>query len=951
MKPYEAYFRDDTERAYSQLGKVYIDSSNRIWTCSKAGALTFWSGEQDTFVTIDGIVDASCIIEYDAGKYYVGSFTRGLYDLSFSDLDDYAVQNMVSGFGVYQIKVQDRRDILLATTRGVKRYNGEISDMYSSLSDLHISDIIEHQNKLWISSFSDGLYVEAGADSLRRYAGLPADLRIQDIHLDSKSRLWISSYSDGLFLIENESISHFAYDPLDDKSINYNDVLTIYEDWQGNIWFGTDGGGASYIRSRPKPIYAVTNAMLQFRANVDVPRAISTDRTGRIWIGTSGKGLTAIKADLSSLDHYNSRADHDLYKIPSDRIMSLYHDEEDNLWIGTQEGGLLYKSAAQTQITTIDHEYLQGTTIWDIHPADTDHLWLCTRSNGLMLYHIETGAVERYSSHTGHLDDDNIRTIISGSRSGEFICGSEGGVITLIDYPSLHFAKLELGQPIRSVKSLCLIENELWIGTSQDGIVIHDRIKAESHILNQTNGLPNHVIYSIIPHKDEYVWISTNKGIAQIHRDYHRPDVLNQTFSTSDGLVSKEYNTGAYHIDDRGIIYFGGLDGVNWFDPSKMLKDLEPIDLALLEIIITHSDGQKHISIYDKACIDLSYKDRDFQIKYSMLDFTNMEEREYMYRLEGLNEEWINNGSNELVNFSNVPPGDYQFLLKSKNHDGVWNRVPVNISIHIEPAFWQTVWFRLLVIAALLYALWSSYRMRLNQVRNRAALQNQLARSEAKALKSQMNPHFLFNSLNAIDHYILNNDKATASDYLSKFSKLIRRILDFSDVSLISMEQELEILELYVKMEQLRFPGKFEYEFSIDPALNTQMIKIPPLILQPFVENAIWHGLLYLGEPGVLSVRVAKVDQHIVCTIDDNGIGREKSEQLRTATATKRKSHGISITQERMRLNNQLFNLGGSIEIKDKCDINKIAVGTQVLIELPYDASLIKDSAHAASQL
>jgi len=946
---YEAYFKDDTKSAYSQLGRIFIDSHNRMWSCMKNGALTLWSAERDTFSTIIGISDASYIMEYESGKYYVGSFSEGLYELKFSDITDYEVVNRASGFGVYQIHLRNSGGMLLATTSGVKIYDGYISEVFPLLSNMHISDIIEWKDELLISTFSHGLYSSSNMNDVYQYADLPKDLRIQDIHSDSKSRLWIATYSDGLFKIENGYVSRFINDPLDHKSINYNDILTIFEDHQENMWFGSDGGGTSYVKSYAKPIYSVTSAMLRFEAEVDVPRAISTDRDRKIWIGTSGKGLTAVMPDLSEIVHYSSSAEHEVFRIPIDRIMSLLHDESDNLWIGTQEGGLLYKSADQPKIISINQDILKGSTIWDIHLADADHLWLCTRSRGLLLYHVATGQVEMYNSDSGHIDDNNIRTIINGEVAGEFICGSENGIITVIDYPTRQFTKLELGQQmISSVKSLCSMKEQLWIGTSQHGIVIYDRSNSDSYVLNHANGLPNNMVYSIIPH-NEYVWITTNKGVAQIYRDFLRPNVLNQIFSTSDGLVSKEYNTGAYHIDDRGTLYFGGLDGVNWFDPNKMLKDLRPVQLSLLEIIITRSIGQDHIPIYDKAEIELSYKDRDFQVKYSTLEFTNVEEREYLYQLVGLNKDWINNGSSELVNFSNVPPGDYQFLLKSKNHDGVWNRVPIQIAIHIEPAVWQTLWFRLLVVATVVYAIWHTYRMRLNQIRATADLQNQLAKSEAKALKSQMNPHFLFNSLNAIDHYILNNDKATASIYLTKFSKLIRCILDFSDVPLISLDQELEILELYVMMEQLRFPRKFEFKFTVDSLSNTQMIKIPPLILQPFVENAIWHGLLFLNEPGFLSITVSKNKRDIICTIDDNGIGRLKSAQLRTAKSTKRKSHGISITKERLRLNNQLFNLGGRIDIIDKYDIDGKATGTQVLVTLPHDNFITKASMHEAS--
>ena len=938
MTQYDAYFRDRTRSGFSQLGKVFIDKHNTKWIASEDGTLQYWDSAQDSFVLISGISEVSCIIEKDDTSYYVGSFTDGLYELSMCSPSDYHVEALASGFGIYNIIKEDEGIMLLATTDGVMNFDDNISKKFSSLNGIHVSDIIKEEGRTWIATYGHGLYYANDQDSLRKYTELPADLNIQSIHRDRKSRLWIASYNDGLFLIENGKRYNFLHDPLDEKSINYNDVLSIFEDRQGNIWFGTDGGGVSFIKNDPKPIYGVTNAKLNFQAFVNVPRAISTDEKGTIWIGTSGKGLTSVTPDLSHTSYYSTSAD-DPFKISSDRIMSLYHDHAGQLWIGTQEGGLLYKAKNQDRIQVVSPEEFQGVTIWDIKQADQDHLWLCTRDRGLILFDIINISATYYNSKSGDLNDDNISVMCQGRTNDEFIIGSDDGSITVIDYADMSFRKLSISQELRSVKSLYLQNDELWIGTSQNGIIVHDLKTSESHSISKSNGLPNHMIYAILPHNDEYLWISTNKGIAQIYQDYSKPNVLNQLYSISDGIVSDEFNTGAYHVDDRGILYFGGIDGVNWFDPDKLIKDRRPIDLSLLEVIVTHTSGQIHIPIYNKDQIDLSYKDRDFQLKYSMLDFINTEDREYIYKLEGLNEDWINNGANELVNFSNVPPGEYQFSLKSKNRDGVWNEYSTQIDIHIKPAFWQTIWFRVLVIAALIYSIWKIYKVRLSQIKFRSDLKSQLAKSEAKALKSQMNPHFLFNSLNAIDHYILNNDRATASDYLSKFSKLIRKILDFSNMPLISLNEEIEALKLYLKMEQLRFPEKFNYRINIDSRLNTTCMKIPPLILQPFVENAIWHGLLFMDEPGLLSIDVKGQDDKIICTIDDNGIGRKKSEQIRTSTSTKRKSHGITITEERLRLNNQLYNLGGEISIKDKYDMDDKATGTKVIIKIPYSYS------------
>ena len=181
----------------------------------------------------------------------------------------------------------------------------------------------------------------------------------------------------------------------------------------------------------------------------------------------------------------------------------------------------------------------------------------------------------------------------------------------------------------------------------------------------------------------------------------------------------------------------------------------------------------------------------------------------------------------------------------------------------------------------------------------------------------------------------MNNDKATASNYLTKFSKLIRKILDYSDQPRITLFQEIEILRLYVKMEQMRFPDKFEFSIKVDPNINSDKIKVPPLLIQPYVENAIWHGLMHLEHPGKLEIRFAKEEYFLICTVIDNGIGRTKAQEIKSKSATKRKSHGMKITNNRIRLLYELAEQSGKIEIIDLYNQQKTAIGTKISIRLP----------------
>jgi LytS/YehU family sensor histidine kinase len=214
-------------------------------------------------------------------------------------------------------------------------------------------------------------------------------------------------------------------------------------------------------------------------------------------------------------------------------------------------------------------------------------------------------------------------------------------------------------------------------------------------------------------------------------------------------------------------------------------------------------------------------------------------------------------------------------------------------------------------------------------------LQQRTAELEMQALRAQMNPHFIFNCLNAINHFILVNEVNTASDYLTKFSRLIRIVLDNSFRKNISLSEELESLRLYIELEQIRFDHHFSYEILLTDVSDIDDIVIPPMLLQPFVENAIWHGLMYKDTNGILSVELKKENEILICSITDNGIGRKRSSELQSALSVNKKSLGMNITASRLQLLNEGLGNQISLQIIDLLDSVGQSAGTRVIIAIP----------------
>ncbi len=230
--------------------------------------------------------------------------------------------------------------------------------------------------------------------------------------------------------------------------------------------------------------------------------------------------------------------------------------------------------------------------------------------------------------------------------------------------------------------------------------------------------------------------------------------------------------------------------------------------------------------------------------------------------------------------------------------------------------------------------------LKIQQLENdkaKAEFQRNVADVSLTALRSQMNPHFIFNCLNSIKLYTTQNDNVAAAEYLTKFSRLIRLVLENSPKDKVELHSELESLQLYMEMEVMRFKEKLQYNIHVEKDVETDYIEIPPLLLQPYVENAIWHGLMPKEEGGKIDVDVS-VNGDKSClqiTITDNGIGRTKSEELKSKTAIKHKSYGMKVTSERIELINQIYNTDTDVKIHDLVDENGKPSGTKVIIQIP----------------
>jgi hypothetical protein len=335
--------------------------------------------------------------------------------------------------------------------------------------------------------------------------------------------------------------------------------------------------------------------------------------------------------------------------------------------------------------------------------------------------------------------------------------------------------------------------------------------------------------------------------------------------------------------------------------------------------------------------IKLNYRQNVLHITYTCIDYNFSDEITFRYRLNGAENEWINAGTQHSVLYTDLAPGNYVFNVSAINNEGKTSAHPALFRFTIYPPFWQTIWFKILTGVIFTLIIYWLIKKRITRIKKEAEKKTEInkgiAELEMKALRSQMNPHFIFNSLNSIQKYIWENRKEDASEYLIKFARLIRLVLENSLHTSVKLSEELNALRLYIDMEHRRNNQKFDYSITVDDNVDEDKTYISPLLLQPYVENAIWHGLSQKEGRGKLSIAIEKIEDSLICIIEDDGIGRVRAAEIKINSVYKT-SLAMNISSQRIEWLKKDAGLPAAVEITDKYD-GTIAMGTKVLLTLP----------------
>ena len=485
------------------------------------------------------------------------------------------------------------------------------------------------------------------------------------------------------------------------------------------------------------------------------------------------------------------------------------------------------------------------------------------------------------------------------------------------------------GEPFLDIYSLYATANGLYMATK----------KGVFEIQNLGEDTFNVKLLTSVPAKDIFrtnddMWLTTGQSITQLDI----ADGALQQFTRNEGLPRAGRN-GYERIDqlEDGRMFLSGRRQFGIFYPEGLEPALQPPVPYFAKVSVDGIERPLSGLGLSLSYITMDPDQNSIAFDFSAISYASQINNRFRYKLEGVNADWTQAGfGSEGPTYTNLSGGNYRFLVEASNSEENWG-APAIIEIEVKEYWWQMLWVRIALTLAAIGILYVVYRIRIQRMHEQNALQMQVVDLERKALQAQMNPHFIFNAMNSIQNLIAKGDERNAMFYLGRFGKLLRSVLDNSNFKFVSLEKELELLKNYILLESLRFEGTFKYKFEIDPSLTYSDVKIPGFIIQPIIENAIQHGLIPRKGDGQLNIRLESKGASVVCSVEDNGVGRVASSK--SNKNSDKSSVGLKILESRLTSYHKSGMEYEAIRFEDLFAKDGSPAGTRVVIYLPIQTS------------
>lgn len=905
--------------AGGRLHKACFDQEENLWLASEDGGLLQFRRREQRYRFIrfpaserHDFRDLRCILPGKNGSLWVGG-TNGLLFQFFPESMRY---RRITGMPVtttWDIIPLNDSLLALATINGLLSLNIR-SGAIRTLADAQTKPALPGNTILAMCRDIDGKFWLATSAGLAIYE--PKTGRIETV----------------------KSNPGLAYSLPEDR------IISLLQDCNGLMWLGTWNEGICHTPVRETGFHFIeTNPGTSAENRLENVQKIGWERNGLL-LASTWRGLVQLDTKTKSIRKYLADSSRPGL-LPTNRLWGILSDSKNRLWVGTHYEGLYCREKPGAPLQKVDtlpgmRSRLRFSS--EIFEDSKGRIWVGTYMNGLALWDEQRRnfRVFQLKSADGQiLPGLNQVNVIRQGPDGMLWLGTNGGGLVRFNPENQQYLPIppdidKGGNFNGFVHSISFTGNTLWISTEGGGVLYASLSKPDSFTsLNRQTGLREQNLPAIQCDARGNLWLG-GAGIYQIETAGRRPEEIKSVrhFQSENLMLPQRWQCAALSVN--GHLAFGGNRAILYFHPDQLqLPRVPKVALAGLAPSdnFIQTDSTLHLQRHIRIPAGTDY----FSVQLASLNFFGQDKSQLIYQLENFNPEPVIAGSNVLIPVSGLPPGMHALRFRARNEAGL-ESPQQTIWFEKLPQWWQTIWFRLLCILFILSILYLLFRWRIrmakkqSEEKSRAALEK--LELEVKALRSQMNPHFMFNALNAIDHFIWKNNPQQASEYLARFSRLMRRVLDQSRQEYILLSEELESLILYIELEQMRMD--FGFEFEIRNEISQSDVCIAPMLLQPLVENAILHGLRPKNSPGgQIKILIRQLSLGFLhFTIEDNGAGRKP---LTVGEDYQRQTSGLGlrITRERiLRLN------GGhsdTLQFTDLEDDAGKACGTRVEFSIP----------------
>ncbi len=929
---------------------LFLDDNDLIWVATSNSTILF-DRKKNKFYNPEIIYknfkdkDAVNVVKILQDKNANLFLFTNSKNLSVYNFKEKSIKRILTEGVISDISAGPLGNILIATSQGVFTYQKNQLEKIIHLENESPKRIESDGHKVWIISEKFNLYeydlkTKTLQDLYKKYI-LKSILVDPNRVYFGEGKLWIGTRSEGLRKIElsNGIVTTFIAKN-NRNSLQSNFILSIQNTSKGITVIGQSGGGFAVHDNVSYGIALYKTENNKFGLSSDnMILSIKKISVNEIAAGTISSGLLITNLETKAFQYYDIPLG-DKLRPESKNIYAI--EKINNKLYMASWGGLLEFDLSTKKFSLFSNHDRQSKSLYSVlYVPKLNKLLLGSAEGGLLYFNLQSKSFESVLDVNQFLSKHllSVRFMKAVNENEVWMSTEKAGLVRYEFNTGKFYPFDSLYKQYGTSRHFNIDDNFIWVSTDEGLIQLEKKTFKFVKVWTRSDGMANDFLYSTFTDELGKVWVTSNYGLSIINTKDN--SIINLT--ERHGLQSLEFNTASIDKDDSGKYYIGGTNGFNVIDPNLFEVD-QPINPPVITSVSIRNEPKIFdLDVQYKDTIILAYEDNYIDIEFQVSELSRNKNGVFKYKLSNFDKDHVITNRN-YVSYSNLKYGIYNFELFSSNLNGNWSAAK-KITIVVKTPWYRQWWFLIGRAALVIMLTYFFLKWYINLVNSQVNLEKDYALNlknlELDNLRSQMNPHFLFNALNSINSFIVKNEVHKASDYLSKFSKLMRMILEHSKKKSVLLSDEIEALELYLKIESNRFEKSFEHSILIDEGILTNEIYIPPLIIQPFVENAIWHGIQHQSNVGLVHVKFSKQgDDFVKIEIVDNGIGREKAKKLKSKSGGGNKSYGINITKERIKYSHP----NNSMEIVDLHDQEGNPTGTKVILILHNEEIINNES-------